>query len=350
MRRPASREWGAGSGTLRSHATGAAGERTAPRSLLLVAAAVAFAAPASAQDPQNSGALFLEFPVGARAVGMGGAAIADGGSGEAAFWNPAGLADLSASSFELHTAALTAGRSHALMGFFPSARIGVIGAAVYLVDYGDIPLTVDSSSGTVGRISPRNIELLASFATALPGPLTVGVSYKLVTFQVDCAGDCSQFPNGQGVTHAVDVGTQFAIGRDDFTVGVALRNLGFSLQVENKDQADPLPASLTVGALWRTDLGGGDAGRHFDLRVAADIDRPWGRDGDSAVRLGLDVGYRRLARVRAGYGVGRDGTADASVGLGVTSGALGIDLAQTFLGASDLAASNPTYFSFRVSF
>src|SRR3989449_11152015 len=48
----------------------------------------------SAQEINNSGALFLVFPVGARAVGMGQAAAALEGRGEAAFWNPAGLATL----------------------------------------------------------------------------------------------------------------------------------------------------------------------------------------------------------------------------------------------------------------
>src|SRR2546422_5596290 len=48
----------------------------------------------SAQQVNNSGALFLVFPVGARAVGMGQTAAALDGRGEAAFWNPAGLATL----------------------------------------------------------------------------------------------------------------------------------------------------------------------------------------------------------------------------------------------------------------
>src|SRR2546422_9183460 len=48
----------------------------------------------ASQQVNNSGALFLVFPVGARAVGMGQTAAALDGRGEAAFWNPAGLATL----------------------------------------------------------------------------------------------------------------------------------------------------------------------------------------------------------------------------------------------------------------
>jgi hypothetical protein len=303
----------------------------------------------AAQGPNNSGALFLEFPVGARAVGMGRAALADGGTGEAAFWNPAGLAEMPAATFELHTVALPAGRTHAVTAYFPNSRIGVFGAAIYLVDYGDLERT-DSSNTTIARISPRNLELLASLATTLPGPVTLGVNYKLVTFQVNCSGDCLGLPAGEGVTHAVDVGGQFFISATDLTIGVALRNLGFRLQVENRDQADPLPTSFGLGALWRRSLGAADAEHRFDLRVAADVDRPWSSDGTPAMRVGVDVGYRAVARVRAGYSVESDRASSASVGLGVTSGSIGVDLAQTFLSDSELEADNPTFFSFRISF
>src|ERR1041385_2018158 len=82
----------------------------------------------AAQDqPINAGALFLAFPVGAQAVGMGQTATAAAGSGEAAFWNPAGLATLSDDEFALHSASLVAGRSHVLGAYFPSRGIGVIG-------------------------------------------------------------------------------------------------------------------------------------------------------------------------------------------------------------------------------
>src|SRR5256712_9359517 len=84
----------------------------------------------SAQElPLNAGALFLVFPVGAQAVGMGQTATAAAGRGEAAFWNPAGLATLSDDEFALHSASLVAGRSNALCAYFPSRGIGVIRGA-----------------------------------------------------------------------------------------------------------------------------------------------------------------------------------------------------------------------------
>jgi hypothetical protein len=88
----------------------------------------------------------------------------------------------------------------------------------------------------------------------------------------------------------------------------------------------------------------------LDLKVAADVDSPWGSDGESQMRVGIDVGYQRVLRLRGGYAFVRDGLSGPSVGMGVTSGSVGVDLARTFLTGSDLSASNPTFFSFRVVF
>ncbi len=308
----------------------------------------------SAQElPTNAGALFLLFPVGAQAVAMGQTAAALDGRGEAAFWNPAGLATMERSEVALNTASLAAGPTHALTAYFPSRGLGVLGAAVYLVDYGNLERT-DSASVTIGRIAPRNIEFLVSYATALAGTVALGVNYKLVEFVVDCSGDCSNFLGGHGVTHALDVGGQVTVGAAGaLRLAVVVRNVGFKLQVNNRDQADPLPSRLLVGAAYRMALPaavGVSGADRLDLKVAADVDSPWGSDGESEMRVGIDVGYQRLLRVRGGYAFVRDGLSGPSVGMGVTSGSVGVDLARTFLTGSDLSASNPTFFSFRVVF
>src|SRR5216117_886706 len=308
----------------------------------------------SAQEPPlNAGALFLVFPVGAQAVGMGQTATASAGRGKAAFWNPAGLATLADDEFALHSATLVAGRSNVLSAYFPSRGIGVFGGSVYLVDYGDLDRT-DQNGNTIARIAPRNFEFLASYATNLTGSFVFGISYKLVQFRVDCSGDCRDFPAGTGATHAVDVGGQFTVGPGGpLRIGIVLRNVGFRLQVNNQAQADPLPTRLAVGALYDMRLRpvtGGSLEQAFDVKLAADVDSPWGQAGQSETRIGLDIGYQKLVRVRAGYAFVQDGLSGPSVGLGVESGSLGVDLARAFLTGSDLQADNPTFFSFRVTF
>src|SRR5207245_5696676 len=164
------------------------------------------------QDRANSsGSLFLGLPVGAQAGGMGQTAAALEGRGEAAFWNPAGLATLERDEVAFNTATLAAGATHALTAYFPSHGLGVLGGSIYLVDYGDLDRT-DSASNTIARVSPRNVEFLASYATELARAVTFGINYKLVEFVVDCSGDCSGVPTSHAVTHAIDVGGQVAVG------------------------------------------------------------------------------------------------------------------------------------------
>jgi hypothetical protein len=308
---------------------------------------------AAAQDqPLNAAALFLLFPVGATTVGMGQTAAAADGHGEAVFQNPAGVASLSSSEFALHTATLAAGPTNAITAFFPRHGIGVFGATLYLADYGDLELT-DSTGTTNGRLASRNFAFLATYATQLSGSVSLGVSYKLVQFAVTCSGACQSVPSGQGVTHALDVGGQFSVGADHaLRIGVALRNVGFPLQVNNRDQADPLPTRLTVGATYRLQLRPLDdsVADRFDLRMAADVESPWRQTGNPDVRLGVDVGYREMVRVRGGYAFVHQGLSGPSIGLGVATGAIGVDLARMFLTGTDLVTPNPTFLSFRVEF
>ena len=339
----------------RKPSNGRAGRRAGGRRLaLLVLLTASQPALLSAQEqPLNAGALFLAFPVGAQAVGMGQTATAASGHGEVAFWNPAGLATLSDDEFALHTATLVAGKSSVLGAYFPSRGIGVLGGAVYLVDYGDLPRT-DIDGNTIARLAARNFEFMASYATNLAGSVVFGVSYKLVQFRVDCSGDCSNLPAGAGTTHAIDLGGQFRVGPGGpLRIGVALRNVGFRLQVQNQAQADPLPTRLAIGALYEVHFRpaeGGTLEQTFDLKLAADVDSPWGQGGQSETRVGFDVGYQKLVRVRAGYAFVQDGLSGPSVGLGIESGSIGVDLARAFLTGSDLQADSPTFFSFRVTF
>ncbi|HSD31306.1 MAG TPA: PorV/PorQ family protein [Gemmatimonadales bacterium] len=303
-------------------------------------------------QPVNAAALFLLLPISARSVGMGQTAAALDGHGEDVFLNPAGVGSMTSSEFALHSARLAAGPATALTAFFPRRGIGVFGAAVYLLDFGDEPL-LDSNNVLLGQFGSRNLAFLTTYATQLSGSVSLGVSYKLIEFRVDCAGPCPSLA-GQGVTHALDLGGQFSVGPDHaLRVGVALRNLGFALQVKNEAQADPLPTRLAFGAAYTVQLrpmGDDPAGNRFDLQVVADVESPWRETGTPDVRVGMDLGYQQVVRVRGGYAYRHEGLSGPSIGLGVATGVIGVDLAQMFLTHTDLVVSNPTFLSFRVLF
>src|SRR5512133_991785 len=75
--------------------------------------------------PAEDGALFLLRPVGARAVGMGQAVVAEQGSSESVWWNPAGLARAEKREAAIHHSQSVIGTGDAVSFVVPSSVLGV---------------------------------------------------------------------------------------------------------------------------------------------------------------------------------------------------------------------------------
>jgi hypothetical protein len=314
-----------------------------------VVAALVAAPPTTAQqtaDPEAGGGAFLLLPVGARATALGQAAVADWGSTESIFWNPAGLAGVGQHEVAVHFASTFISDNTALVGSVSAGQLGALGFAAYLVDYGSQDV-VGGPGVPVGRISPKNIELLGSYATAVGAGLSLGVNYKLIQLRQDCSGQCSAFPSVAGTTHGVDVGLQYAVGGSDvLRLGFAIRHAGFRLQLRNEGQADPLPTRVQVGAIYKVllpRLRGTD--ERFDARFLVDVDDEWGEYSDLDWRIGLDVGLRDLIRFRSGYAFLNSQSRGPSVGVGIRVGRIAIDLARVFFVSSNF--DEPLHLSVR---
>jgi hypothetical protein len=318
---------------------------------LVLASLICAARPALAQTtPTVEGGAFLLLPVGARATALGQAAVADGGSTEALFWNPAGLADVRHSEAALHYYSFFLGTGSALVASVPAAGLGTFTAGAYLVDYGDIDLTTSGGGPPVGRVSPRNVALYASYATMIAGGVAAGITYKLVQFRVDCSGSCGAIPTAVGTTHALDFGVQWALpGALPLVVGAAVRNVGFKLQVNNEAQADPLPARLAIGVAWEAFRPVGDTDR-IDLKVLVDLEGSLGPGSVSPQPLiGLESGVRDLVRIRAGYAFLEGSARGPSLGIGFKLGRAALDLAKTFYAADAIGEKEPVHVSFRLA-
>ena len=314
--------------------------------LVLVLAARTLSAQAIAE-----GAAFLLLPVGARATALGQAAAADGGTTEALFWNPAGLASMHKGEAAIHHFNAFAGNGDALAIAATPAGIGTFGLAFYVVDYGTTPTTIGGGT-QVGEVTARNLTLQAAYATDIGAGLSAGIMYKLVQFRVDCGGDCSTVPTGVGTTHAVDVGAQWTTGgATPLVIGAMLRNLGFPLQVNNEAQADPLPTSVTLGAKWVPvrPPAGVDG---LDVVLLADVQSPVSSRGgglDPAPAIGIESGVRDLVRLRLGYAFLNSEARGPSLGIGLHTGRLGVDLTRTFYTSDAFADQEPVHVSVRLA-
>lgn len=316
---------------------------------LLLGAIIGSATPWTVQAQSGTateGALFLLLPTGARAVGMGLAAMTIRGTSESVWWNPAGLSVRPQREAAIHHSQSLNGTGDALNVVVPWSDFGVLGIAASVLDLGEQEPRVDST-GALGTLLPRQVVFAASFATQV-GRGTAGVTYKVVQFRVDCTGACVSL---QASTSALDVGAQYELGPAlPVTLGVAVRNLGIQLQVNDAEQSDQLPTRIEAGIEYRPTLPKRYSGQ-VELRVAADLSDDLTPRHPRA-RIGSELGIQKRAFLRAGYISRAQATEGGgpTVGLGFVLRRFVVDIGRITAGLSADAGQAPTHLSVRFLF
>ena len=302
------------------------------------------------RDVSAEGAIFLLRPIGARAVGIGHAVVARHDGSETLWWNPAGLAAVTRREIAIHHSQDFIATGDAISFILPSSLLGVIGIAADIQDYGPQENTPPSGEPSVGTILPRSFVFSATYATPIGARLRSGVAFKVVQLRFDCSGPC-QLPTGVAQTVALDAGVQYSIGRAGrLSLGASVRNVGLPLQVEDSPQADPLPSRVQLGAQYRIPVPARYV-ENTEVNVSMDI-----VDGLEVAaplpRIGAEFVWKKRAFVRGGYVVepSGSGAGGPSLGLGIVSRNVIIDIARVFTGYSADAGQAPTYLSLRVEF
>ena len=296
------------------------------------------------------GAAFLLAPFGARSVGRGEAVVADSTLGTEGIWyNAAALARMPAREIAFHNGTTLFGNIFMLSGVVPSRVLGTLGGGAYMFDYGDQPNT-DDVGNTVGNITNRNYLVAATYASPIGKRFSTGLTYKFVSFSQQCSGLCPKFRSVQGSTNALDAGVQYTLPTTQpITIGATVRNIGQRLQFKDREQADPLPRTIQIGAMTRIPVSSlNQAGATLD--VSADISQVSNIDA-SFQALGAALGYREQIFLTAGYKHISGGGGGPSIGFSLQRGAFGLDLSRRFDQlSSQVGQSPPTYVALRARF
>jgi hypothetical protein len=201
---------------------------------------------------------------------------------------------------------------------------------VNLLDFGNQQIT-DPSGTPIGLVLPRNILFAGTFGAEVGKKLSVGMTYKRLQYRVDCSGQCANVTTFTATSSAVDFGFQYDVtASTPVRLGGAVRNIGTKLQVNDSEQADPLPTRIELGASWELPFIAKYVS-DIDVRIAADVVANNHADDPSA-RLGADLTYQKTVHLRGG------------------TGRLLFDIARTFGGLSEDAGKTPTYISLRFLF
>jgi hypothetical protein len=290
----------------------------------LVLAALAAALPARADNPGVTAAPVLQVPLGARALGMGGAFTAVATDASALEYNPAGLARLNAS--ELDATYINAAGASTLQDFSyggPLPFTGIsgngyasAGAGLLLSQSGTIQvnqLNADGSAGTSQNLSAGS-DIVVSGAYAERVGMTP-FEMKDGSYNVDhYVGVAGKYLNSTLVQTyhasavAADIGYLAHSPELGLSFGAAALNLGSELKY--LDVADPLPATLRFGLAWQ----GGVPAEH-NLIIATDgeyllNERIW------HANVGVEYFWLKTYGVRMGYQINDGDQGGLTIGVG----------------------------------
>src|SRR5690242_8382600 len=126
--------------------------RRAVVALATLGAALAFA-PSAARAQDGAEGVFLLLPVGARAVGMGEAVVAQQGGSDALWWNPAAVGATRQHEIAIHHSETVVGQGNALAAVLPFAHVGTFGVSLNVLDLGRQAAT-DEQGNIQGVITP----------------------------------------------------------------------------------------------------------------------------------------------------------------------------------------------------
>jgi len=284
--------------------------RSLTRALLAPLAAAFLAAPALASQ---AGFAFLEVPAGARAAAMGGAYSAVATGAEAAFWNPAGLADFSGSQFAAtHTETWTHLR-HDQAALAGRMFGGGIAASLRALYSEPIPER-DDTGNLIGTFGSHDLEFLAGYARSLGGGLALGFTAQAVRERIaDLAAGTWAAGAGASCPLALLPGARASLSVHNVGPGAHYTIDGA------QGQSVPLPMTLAGGISIPH-----QASPAFGVLLSLEARATRGRRGLFAV--GGELSSAAGAAIRFGLR-GGDDTATWSAGAGWQAKALRIDYA-----------------------
>ena len=282
--------------------------------VVVLCARAAFAAFSSA-DAGTAGAAFLKLGAGARPAAMGSSYTGAADDSTAVYWNPAGLARISAKNGCLNFmhAASFEDISYDWVSYARPVKDGVLGIGAQYLSYGDIT-TRNASGAATGSISPSDLCATLSYARHILG-LDAGASLKYISSEI----------RNKASAVALDAGAQYALS-PKIALGAVLQNMGSSIKYDNS--SDPLPLMIKAGAAY-----------HMleNWALAGDVIMP--SDGAAYFAAGTEytrkLGDRFAIALRGGYNTASKdlgGTRGFALGLGLKYGNYSMDYAYVPMG------------------
>ena len=252
----------------------------------------------------QAGWQFLKINGDARQAGMGGAfAAISGGNANAVFGNPAALSDVATYDVQLNAMSWIADIKHQSVALAANlGDIGVVGVSLAMLDYGDIPETINSPASGGGTsplvtgnvFSARDFAGGFSYARKITEKLSIGGNFRWMRQTI---AELSMN------NWSLDVGTLYYTGYRSLRVAIAARNFGpdsrfggWSEQYQTESDNVRMPLDLRAGIAM--DFLDEDESPHL-VTVVVEGDHP--NDGREKFHVGASYAYDNTLFLRGGY-------------------------------------------------
>ncbi len=288
-----------------------------------------------AQNVSKTGttaASFLEIPVGAKAIGMGGAFVSVANDASSLFWNPSGI-----SSIEKYEAILShtnwiAETSYDFAGLvIPLGNFGNIGLSFSSFSMNDMKVrTVEKPDGTGEYFSASDIAIGISYSRNLSDRFSIGFTGKYIQ-QTIWHMSASAFALDAGTEFRTDLFGGMVIGASVYNFGTPMQMAGrdtrYFISVDDTKQGtnDQIPTNIETDS-WDLPLTfqiGVSTNvintENYRLMVAADAIHP--NNEYESMNFGMEASFRDFIFLRAGYqnAFMKEAEGGLSFGVGVNS-------------------------------
>ncbi len=244
----------------------------------------------------TTGAEFLNTSLGARPGGMGNAFSAIANDVNAVLWNPAGLTLLKekeasftytnlAAVFDIDEAS---GMYDGFLGYAqPLRNDAAFAISLQYQEQGKVAYTTEDPEVIAEYNLGANYAAILSYAKRLSSSLSYGVNFKFIQ---------TRLWEIVGRAYAVDLGGLYQSPSEKLNLALSLQNTGTKLQMEDLEQADPLPQNLKLGISYKP-LNNSS----HSLIFALDLDKPLAYDSSILLSLGTEYWYQGILAIRLGY-------------------------------------------------